>query len=100
MINSRIGDFAFVGFRATDLELRHRGRRTSIRADVGSPFIIGDSADIEDRVTFHALSGTSIRIGANLDTDDNVVFHGPLVVGDNLTIADDAVLFRATSVTG
>ena len=68
---------------------------TSIRPDVGSRFIIGDSADIEDRVTFHALSGTSIRIGANLGTEDNVVFHGPLVVGDNLTIADDAVLFRA-----
>ena len=71
------------------------GRRTSIRADEGSPFTIGDNADIEDRVTFHALKGTSIRIGNNLDTDDNVVFHGPLVVGDSLTIADDAVLFRA-----
>lgn len=72
------------------------GRRTSIRADEGSPIVVGDNAEIEDRVTFHALSGTSIRIGDDLDTDDNVVFHGPLVVGDNLTIADDAILFRAT----
>lgn len=71
------------------------GRRTSIRADEGSPIIVGDNAEIEDRVTFHALSGTSVRIGDNLDTDDNVVFHGPLVVGDDLTIADDAILFRA-----
>ncbi|MBW4624901.1 MAG: carbonate dehydratase [Brasilonema octagenarum HA4186-MV1] len=71
------------------------GRRTSIRADEGSPIIIGDSADIEDRVTFHALKGTSIRIGNNLDTNDNIVFHGPLEVGDNLTIGDDAVLFRS-----
>ena len=39
--------------------------------------------------------GASIRIGTNPRRDDNVVFHGPLVVGDNLTIADDAVLFRA-----
>ncbi len=71
------------------------GRRTSIRADEGSPIIIGENAEIEDRVTFHALKGTSIRIGNNLDTDDNIVFHGPLEVGDNLTIEDDAVLFRS-----
>jgi carbon dioxide concentrating mechanism protein CcmM len=71
------------------------GRRTSIRADEGAPIIIGDNAKIEDRVTFHALKGTSIRIGANLDTNDNIVFHGPLEVGDNLTIGDDAILFRS-----
>jgi carbonic anhydrase/acetyltransferase-like protein (isoleucine patch superfamily) len=71
------------------------GRRTAIRADEGAPFIIGDNAEIEDRVTFHALKGTRITIGDDLDTDDNVVFHGPLTVGDNLTIADDAILFRA-----
>ena len=72
------------------------GRRTSIRADEGSPIIVGDRAAIEDRVTFHALRGTSIQIGNDLDTDDNVVLHGPLVVGDRLTIEDDAIIFRAT----
>ncbi|MBE9181434.1 carbonate dehydratase [Oculatella sp. LEGE 06141] len=72
------------------------GQRTSIRADEGAPIIIGDNAEIEDRVTFHALKGTNIRIGNNLNTDDNVVFHGPLEVGDGLTIADDAILFRST----
>ncbi len=71
------------------------GRRTSIRADEGSPIIIGENAEIEDRVTFHALKGTSIRIGNNLYTNDNIVLHGPLEVGDNLTIEDNAVLFRS-----
>lgn len=71
------------------------GRRTSIRADEGSPISIGANAAIEDRVTFHALKGTSISIGGNLDTDNNVVFHGPLTVGDRLTIEDDAILFRS-----
>ncbi|WP_084544377.1 carbonate dehydratase [Chroogloeocystis siderophila] len=71
------------------------GQRTSIRADEGTPIIIGDNAEIEDRVTFHALKGTSIRIGRNLNSDDNIVFHGPLEVGDNLTIGDDAILFRS-----
>jgi len=72
------------------------GQRTSIRADEGAPIVIGDNAIIEDRVTFHALKGTSIRIGSNLETSDNVVFHGPLEVGNDLTIEDDAILFRST----
>lgn len=71
------------------------GQRTSIRADEGAPIIIGDNAEIEDRVTFHALKGTEIRIGNNLNSDDNIVFHGPLTVGNNLTIGDDATLFRS-----
>ncbi|MBR8840132.1 MAG: carbonate dehydratase [Stigonema ocellatum SAG 48.90 = DSM 106950] len=71
------------------------GRRTSIRADEGSPIMIGEKANIESRVTFHALKGTSIRIGKNLNTSDNIVFHGPLEVGDNLKVEDDAILFRS-----
>ena len=71
------------------------GRRTSIRADEGAPIVIGSNAKIEDHVTLHALKGTSIRIGNQLNTDDNVVFHGPLEVGNNLTIEDDAVLFHS-----
>ncbi|MFC5848348.1 carbonate dehydratase [Deinococcus petrolearius] len=71
------------------------GRRTSIRADEGAPIIIGKNAEIEDRVTFHALKGTSIRIGDNLDTDDNIVFHGPLEMGNDVTVGDDAVVFRS-----
>jgi len=47
-------------------------------------------------VTFHALKGTSIKIGNDLRTSDNVVFHGPLTIGDDPTIGDDAVLFRST----
>lgn len=71
------------------------GERTSIRADEGAPIIIGNNAEIEDRVTFHALKGTNIKIGNNLETEDNIVFHGPLEVGNNLTISDDAILFKS-----
>lgn len=71
------------------------GERSSIRADEGSPIVIGSNAKIEDRVTFHALKGTNIKIGNNLTTSDNIVFHGPLEVGSNLTIGDDAVLFKS-----
>lgn len=72
------------------------GERTSIRADEGSPIAIGDFARIDDRVTFHALRGTSIQIGDRLKASDNVVFHGPLTVGDDLTVGEDAILFQST----
>lgn len=71
------------------------GRRTSIRADEGTPIIIGANAVIRDRVTFHALKGTSIQIGDGLRTESNIVFHGPLVVGDRLTVGDDAIIYNS-----
>ncbi|MDP9425911.1 MAG: hypothetical protein M3P37_07715, partial [Actinomycetota bacterium] len=37
------------------------GQRTAIRADEGSPIIIGANASIDDRVTFHALEETEIQ---------------------------------------
>lgn len=52
-------------------------QRTAIRADEGSPIIIGARASIDDRVTFHALKGTDIRIGDDLTAADDVVLHGP-----------------------
>jgi len=93
--NVQIGEFVrLVG----DVQLGANsavGERTSIRADEGAPIAIGTHAVIEDRVTFHALKGTSISIGDHLQTADNVVFHGPLTVGNDLSIGDDAILFRS-----
>ncbi len=71
------------------------GKRTSIRADEGSPIVIGENAKIDTHVTFHALKGTNIRIGNNLKAENNIVFHGPLEVGDNLTIGENSILFRS-----
>jgi carbon dioxide concentrating mechanism protein CcmM len=93
--NVRLAEFARI---VGDVRLGDNsvvGRRTSIRADEGAPISIGADAMIEDRVTFHALKGTSITIGRGLNTADNIVFHGPLQVGDNLSIGDDAILFRS-----
>ncbi len=79
----RIGDHSVIG------------RRSSIRADEGTPIIIGENASIDDRVTFHALEHTSLSIGKNLKSGHNVVFHGPLEAGSDLTIGNDAILFRS-----
>ena len=70
------------------------GRRTAIRADEGTPIIIGPGAAIDDRVTFHAVKGSDIRIGKFLVTDDDVVLHGPLEMGDRAVVGEDAAVFR------
>lgn len=43
---------------------------------------------------FHALKGTDIRVGDGPTSQDDVVFHGPLLVGENVSVGDDAVVFR------
>lgn len=71
------------------------GRRTAIRADEGSPIVIGPGASIDDRVTFHATEGTDVRIGEFLVADDDAVLHGPLEAGNRVFIGEHAVVFRA-----
>jgi carbonic anhydrase/acetyltransferase-like protein (isoleucine patch superfamily) len=72
------------------------GRRAAIRADEGAPIVVGAGARIADRVTFHALRGTSVRVGRDLQAGTNAVLHGPLQAGDRLVVEADAVLFDAT----
>jgi carbonic anhydrase/acetyltransferase-like protein (isoleucine patch superfamily) len=69
-------------------------QRLAIRADDGTPTVIGEGARIDDRVTLHALAGTDVRIGDKLTVGDDAVLHGPLQMGDNVTVEDDAVVFR------
>jgi carbonic anhydrase/acetyltransferase-like protein (isoleucine patch superfamily) len=71
------------------------GQRSALRADEGTPIIIGRRARIQSRVTFHALKGTSVTVGDNAQIGDGNVVHGPLVVGDNFVSEDDCVVFRA-----
>lgn len=68
--------------------------RAAIRADEGSPIIIGESAVFEERVTFHALKGTSVEVGEMFTVGDGAVLHGPLVVGNGVTVGDDSIVFR------
>lgn len=71
------------------------GRRTAIRADEGSPIVLGPGAVVDDRVTFHAIRGTEIRIGEYLVAADDAVLHGPLKMGDENVVGEGAVVFRA-----
>ena len=81
-----------------DVRLGDRSRvnqRTALRADEGTPIIVGRNARIGGRVTFHALLGTSVTVGNSAWIGDECVLHGPLRVGHNLVCEDGAVLFRA-----
>jgi carbon dioxide concentrating mechanism protein CcmM len=78
----RLGDNSFVG------------RRTAIRADEGTPVIIGPGASIDDRVTFHAVKGSDVRIGEFLVVSDDAVLHGPLEMGNRVFIGENAAVFR------
>jgi carbonic anhydrase/acetyltransferase-like protein (isoleucine patch superfamily) len=72
------------------------GQRTAIRADEGTPIIIGRRARIGSRVTFHALEHTSLEVGDNALIGDSCVIHGPLIMGSSIAVGDEAVVFQAT----
>ncbi len=72
------------------------GQRTAIRADDGTPIVIGRRARIESRVTFHGIRGSRVDVGENAHVGDGNVIHGPVVIGDNFASEDDVVVFRAT----
>lgn len=72
------------------------GQRTALRADEGTPIVIGRRARIQSRVTFHALLGTLVDVGDGAQIGDGNVIHGPVRIGDNFVSEDDCVVFRAT----
>lgn len=104
--NRIIGD---VRLKNTLPELwRHMGRDISLRADEGEPFIVGEVARMDDNVIFHALEGASIQTGDNVRYGQRVIVHGggrrPLgggsdnestIIEDNVTLRDQAVVFRS-----
>lgn len=71
------------------------GHRSSIRADEGVPISVGPGAGIDDRVTMHATRNSEVEIGKFLVADDDSVLHGPLQMGDDDVVGEDAVVFRA-----
>lgn len=72
------------------------GQRCAVRADEGTPIVVGRRARLGNRVTMHALEFTRIDVGDNLYAGDEVVIHGPVTIGHNAVIEDGAVVFRAT----
>lgn len=76
------------------------GQRSSIRADEGTPIVIGRQARIGSRVTFHALKGTRIDVGDFVAVGDEAVIHGPGRIGDAVVVGAGSVVFQATVEAG
>ncbi|WP_017662626.1 ribulose bisphosphate carboxylase small subunit [Baaleninema simplex] len=78
---------------------------TSIRADEGSPFYIGDRSNIQDGVVIHGLDGSkvlgdrqkeySVWIGRDTCIAHMALIHGPAYVGDDCFIGFRSTVFNA-----
>ncbi len=78
---------------------------TSIRADEGTPFYIGDGSNIQDGVVIHGLEQGrvqgydgkeySVWIGADTCITHLALIHGPAYVGNNCFIGFRSTVFNA-----
>jgi carbon dioxide concentrating mechanism protein CcmM len=78
---------------------------TSIRADEGTPFYIGDHSNIQDGVVIHGLEqgrvigddqqNYSVWIGKNTCITHLALIHGPAYVGDECFIGFRSTVFNA-----
>lgn len=64
----------------------------SLRADEGTPLIIGDGSNLQDGVIVHALEHTSVEIGKNTSIAHGAIIHGPAKIGDNSFVGFRAVV--------
>lgn len=78
---------------------------TSIRADEGSPFYIGEGTNIQDGVVIHGLEEGrvigddrgqySVWVGKDSSLAHMALIHGPAYVGDNCFIGFRSTVFNA-----
>jgi carbon dioxide concentrating mechanism protein CcmM len=78
---------------------------TSIRADEGRPFHIGEGTNIQDGVVIHGLeqgrvigddrNQYSVWIGKNASITHMVLIHGPAYIGDDCFIGFRSTVFNA-----
>jgi carbon dioxide concentrating mechanism protein CcmM len=78
---------------------------TSIRADEGDPFYIGEGTNIQDGVVIHGLEegrvigddqeNYSVWIGKDTSITHMSLIHGPAYVGDNCFIGFRSTVFNA-----
>ncbi|WP_293338447.1 ribulose bisphosphate carboxylase small subunit [Microcoleus sp. CAWBG58] len=78
---------------------------TSIRADEGTPFHIGQQSNIQDGVVIHGLeqgrvtgddnNSYSVWVGKNTSLTHMALIHGPAYVGDDCFIGFRSTVFNA-----
>jgi len=86
-----------------DVDLRTVGINVSLRADEGTPFLVGKIASLENSTTFHALEHTKLTLGDNGRYGAGSVVHGGSFnnfntsTGRNFVLGNDSVFFNSTA---
>lgn len=60
------------------------------------PIIIGAHSNIQDGVVIHSKAGGEVKIGEHTSIAHRSIIHGPCVVGDNVFIGFNSVLFNCS----
>ncbi len=58
------------------------------------PIIIGANSNIQDGVVIHSVAGALVQIGQNTSIAHRSIVHGPCIVGNNVFIGFNTVLFN------
>ncbi|MGJ7922368.1 carbonate dehydratase [Neobacillus sp. LXY-4] len=76
----------------------------SIRADEGTPFVIGSNTNIQDHVVFHGLLNKlisyagkkySIFVGNEVTIAHGALIHGPCFIGDRVFVGFNSIVYNA-----
>ncbi len=79
----------------------HVAAGSSVRADEGTPFFIGDDSNVQDGVVIHGLKDRhvlvggekwSVYVGRGVSIAHDALVHGPCFVGDHTFIGFKAVV--------
>lgn len=82
----------------------HIAAGSSVRADEGAPFFIGDNTNIQDGVVLHALKDKyvyigserwAIYVGRSVSMAHDALIHGPCFIGNETFIGFKAVVHDA-----
>lgn len=82
----------------------HIAAGSSVRADEGTPFYIGDNTNIQDGVVIHALKEKkvivageewAVYVGKNVSIAHDALVHGPCYIGDHTFVGFKAVVHDA-----
>jgi carbonic anhydrase/acetyltransferase-like protein (isoleucine patch superfamily) len=60
------------------------------------PIVIGAHSNIQDGVVIHSKSGASVTIGRRTSVAHRAIVHGPCIIGNDVFIGFNSVLFNCT----
>jgi carbonic anhydrase/acetyltransferase-like protein (isoleucine patch superfamily) len=80
------------------------GMNVSLRADEGTPFVVGTIGWLRDSSTFHALTQTQLRLGNNGKYGRGSIVHGGrnylTSTGNNFELGDNSVFYDSIAADG